>query len=90
MAKENDDEHLQDLRRALPVAQLTVGELWLKYFALGGSADQLELEAYLYGVHAFPALERGLVVQAVNERLAEMLLDLRIPYSATPEPREAE
>jgi Reverse transcriptase (RNA-dependent DNA polymerase) len=68
------DEHEQ--RRALDVgyrrAELTLEQLWVRYFALGGVAGLVEVEAYLHGVMSLPALQRDILAQAVNERLDEL------------------
>ncbi|WP_104092097.1 hypothetical protein [Arthrobacter sp. GMC3] len=85
MGTDDDDQQFTDLRWALALAQLTVGELWLKYFALGGSAGQFEVEAYLCEAHAFPVLERDLLAQALNEQFMALTLDIRIPFSHDPE-----
>lgn len=85
---DDDDYQLKELRRVLPLAQLTVGELWLKYFAIGGSAGQFEVEAYLFAAHALPVLERDLVAQALNEHFMDLTIDIRIPYSAGVDPGE--
>lgn len=78
----DDDQQVTELRWALALAQLTVGELWLKYFALGGSAGQFEVEAYICAVHAFPPLERDLLAQAFNEQFMSLPIGVRIPYSS--------
>ncbi|PYI38629.1 hypothetical protein CVS30_08670 [Arthrobacter psychrolactophilus] len=82
----DDDKQLRELRRVLPLAHLTVGELWLKYFAIGGSAGQFEVEAYLFAAHTLPVLERDLVAQALNEHFMDLGVDVRIPYSAAVDP----
>lgn len=89
MAIDDDDQQLKELRRALPLAQLSVGELWLKYFALGGSAGQFEIEAYLFVAHELPVLERDLVAQALNEHFMDLSLDIRVPYSFGVDPGDA-
>ncbi|ALE06222.1 hypothetical protein AL755_13355 [Arthrobacter sp. ERGS1:01] len=80
-----DEEKFAELRWALALAELTVGELWLKYFALGGSAGQFELEAYICAVHSFPPLERDLLAQAFNEQFMSLPVEVRIPYSSDPD-----
>lgn len=66
---------------------LTVGELWLRYFALGGDAGQFELDAYLNGAIALPPLQHDMLAHAINERLDEIAA-VRAPYSKdfSPEP----
>lgn len=90
MEIDDDDLQLKQLRQALPLAGLTVGELWLKYFGIGGSAGQFEIEAYLYAAHALPTLERDLVAHAINERFMDLNMDLRVPYSTDIDPGKAE
>lgn len=62
-------------------AELTVEELWLRYFALGGIAAALEIEAYLHGLMVLPPMQRDMLAQAVNERLDELVGRGRVPYS---------
>jgi anti-anti-sigma factor len=54
-------------------ANLTVTDLFVDYFALGGTADLGQLHAYLRGEsEVFNSHQRDLAVHAVNERLCEM------------------
>lgn len=78
------DEHQRALTEAFGGAQLTVEELWLRYFALGGDAGKVEIEAYLSGLMPLPSLQHNILAHAVNERLDE-LGPRRAPYR--PEPR---
>jgi len=77
------DENEQ--RRALDIgyrrAELTLEQLWTRYFALGGVAGTVEIEAYLHGLAPLPALQRDLLAHAVNERLDELTWRHRVPYS---------
>ena len=77
------DEHEQ--RRALDVgyrrAELTLEQLWLRYFALGGVAGAVEVEEYLGGALPLPPLQRDILAQVVNERLDELTWRHRVPYS---------
>ena len=59
---------------------MRVEELWLAYFALGGSAGRYEVEAYLAGLMPMTAHEHNVLAQAVNERLAELSPPPRAPY----------
>ena len=86
MEIDDDDLQLKLLREAMPVAGLTVGELWLRYFGLGGSAGQFEIDAYMYAAHALPTLERDLVAHAINERFMDLDMDVRVPYSKDLDP----
>ncbi|WP_235783376.1 PP2C family protein-serine/threonine phosphatase [Amycolatopsis orientalis] len=60
---------------------LTVEELWLRYFALGGDVSELELDAFLRGLADLPRIQRDMVAHAVNERLDEVTEGRRAPYS---------
>lgn len=66
---------------AYDASQLTVGELWQRYFALGGDASEMEVDAYLNGAIALPGLQHDMLAQAINERLDE-IAPPRAPYSA--------
>jgi hypothetical protein len=57
---------------AYDASQLSVTELWLRYFAIGGAASELEIDAYLNGVIALPAVQHDMLALAINERLAEI------------------
>jgi hypothetical protein len=65
---------------AFEATGLTVRELWLRYFALGGDAAQFELDAYLNGAIAMPPIQHDMVAHAINERLDE-IAPPRAPYS---------
>lgn len=60
---------------------LTHGELWFRYFELGGMSTALELEAFLYGALVATDHERDIVAVALNERYAELDRDHPVPYS---------
>jgi hypothetical protein len=65
---------------AYQASQLTVGELWLRYFALGGEASEMEVDAYLNGAIALPSFQHDMLAHAINERLDE-IAPPRAPYS---------
>ena len=67
-------------REAFWAADVTVDELWIRYFSLGGEAGRFELDAYLNGAIALPPLEHDIVAHAINERLDEVAPP-RAPYS---------
>ncbi|MER6800477.1 serine/threonine-protein phosphatase, partial [Amycolatopsis mediterranei] len=62
-------------------SDLTLEELWMRYFALGGSLSLLELDAYLNALVTLPRVDRDMVAHAVNERLDEVTGPARAPYS---------
>ena len=51
---------------------LSHGELWLRYFELGGMSTGLELEAFLYGAQAPSTHEHDVIAHALNERFVEL------------------
>jgi hypothetical protein len=65
---------------AFEASKLSVAELWLRYFALGGEASELEVDAYLNGAIALPAIQHDMLAHAINERLDE-IAPLPAPYS---------
>jgi hypothetical protein len=75
----SSDEHQRALTEAFRGAELTVEELWLRYFALGGDAGKVEVEAYLSGLMPLPSLQHNILAHAINERLDE-LGPRRAPY----------
>ena len=75
-------DHLPDaLDQARQEAGLSQGQLWLRYFALGGMSPALEMEAILYGALEPTAHDRDVVVHALNERFSELGGDHPVPYS---------
>ena len=69
------------LVRAYARTDLDLGELWLRYAALGGNADQMEVDRYLQGLRLVTPGEHNVLACAVNERLDELSDGhLRAPY----------
>ncbi|HEY0486057.1 MAG TPA: hypothetical protein VGD72_07400 [Mycobacteriales bacterium] len=62
-------------------ADLSTKALWLRYVSLGGNADVGDVEAYLSGLLPLPGHERDILAHALNERLADLGVDHRIPYT---------
>ncbi len=69
------------LERARQEVGLSVSELWVRYFAVGGMAAPLEMEAILFGALVGSARDRDLLAVALNERFRELGGDHPIPYS---------
>jgi len=67
-------------------AGLSHGELWLRYFELGGMSTGSELEAYLYGALRPSPHDYDVIAQALNERFVELGGNHPVPY-ADDEPR---
>ena len=83
------DAQRHALQIACRRANLSLDQLWLAYFTLGGEAEPVEVEAFLQGLMPLPAVQRDILTHAVNERLDDLTTRLRVPYerllrSATP------
>ena len=71
--------HFLDLFRR--DAALSHGELWLRYFELGGMSTGLQLEAYLYGALRPTEHDHDIIAHALNERFVELGGNHPVPYS---------
>ncbi|WP_378740447.1 hypothetical protein [Nocardia brasiliensis] len=79
MHASREDDYRDRLAAAYKASQLTMDELWLRYFALGGNVGRMEIEAYLNGLMALPTLQHDVLAHAINERLDE-IAPARAPY----------
>jgi hypothetical protein len=73
-----DIDALEQARREVG---LSVADLWMRYFALGGVSTALEVEAILFGALIPITHDRDVLAVALNERFAEMGGDHPIPSS---------
>jgi hypothetical protein len=62
-------------------ADLSHGELWLRYFELGGMSTGLELEAYLFGALRPSRHDHDVIAHALNERFVELGGNHPVPYA---------
>ena len=69
------------LERARRQVGLSHGDLWSRYFGLGGMRTELEIEAVLCGALRASDKDRDLIAVALNERFAELGGDHPVPYS---------
>ena len=60
---------------------LSFGDLWYRYFALGGMATSLTVEAFLFGALVPNAHDLDLLAVALNERYAELGYDHPARYN---------
>jgi hypothetical protein len=74
-------ERADVLDQARQEAHLSHGDLWFRYFELGGMRTALEVQAYLYGALAATPHDHDLIAVALNERFSELGGDHPIPYS---------
>ncbi|MBB5957978.1 hypothetical protein FHS29_004586 [Saccharothrix tamanrassetensis] len=81
MTTEHADRQQHSITTALRHAQLTIDELWIRYFALGGEVGLIDIDAYVHGISGLPPLQRDILAHAVNERLDELTPPHRADYS---------
>jgi hypothetical protein len=62
-------------------ADLSHGELWLRYFELGGMSTPFELEAFLYGALEPSPHDHDVIAHALNERFVELGGNHPVPYN---------
>ncbi len=65
---------------------LTRRELWLRYFALGGMTEPLQLEAVMHGALRVADHEHDQIAHALNERFTELGRNHPVPYRADEPP----
>ena len=74
-------ESVDDLEQARRELALSVADLWMRYFALGGMQDAIEVEATLFGALVADDHNRDIIAVALNERFSELGRDHPVPYS---------
>jgi hypothetical protein len=62
-------------------ALLSHGELWLRYFALGGMRSAFEVEAFVCGALSPSPHDHDLIAHALNERFVELGGNHPVPYA---------
>jgi len=72
----------ESLQAALVHTGMEAHELWLGYLALGGTATEPEVAAYVAGRAGppFDDTQHDTLVHVLNERFTEMDLDHPLPY----------
>jgi hypothetical protein len=68
------------LDNARQLAGLTVDQLWMRYFALGGTASVGGLADYLHDVNEPDVHQYDIVVHALNERFGDLDMDSPVEY----------
>lgn len=68
--------------RAIHEADLTVADVWVRYFSFSSAVAEYEVHAYLQGLINLPRLQRDLIAQAVNELIDEQPDPRRAPSYA--------
>ena len=67
------------LEAARQQAGMTFQDLWIAYFALGGTAHPEKVRAYLGGRVA-PSMDYDVIAHAINERFADQGENHPVPY----------
>ena len=78
-------EAIDVLEQARRDVGLSIADLWLRYFTLGGMSTALEVEAILYGALLANDHDRDVIAVALNERFAELGGDHPVPYTGDDE-----
>ncbi len=68
------------LEAARTQAGMSFEDLWIAYFALGGTEEPDAVRAYLSG-STDQAMDYDVLAQAINERFLDRLADHPVPYS---------
>lgn len=63
---------------------LTVEDLWLYYFGVGGDLEVFELGAYLHGMYELSQYERNAVAVALNEMIDDLPQSRRAEFVHPP------
>lgn len=71
------------LDQARQAADLTQGDLWFRYFELGGMSTPFEVDAYLFGALLPTPHDYNVLAHALNERFVELGGDHPVPYAET-------
>ncbi|MHA7145390.1 GAF domain-containing protein [Arthrobacter sp. TmT3-37] len=74
---------------ALAEAQLSVEDLWVRYYALGGLMSLFEVQAYLSGLVELLSSDRRLLAEAANELLEATQVLVRVPVGGEDEADQA-
>jgi len=61
-------------------AGLSHGELWLRYFELGGMSSVLQVEAFVCGALTPSRHDHDVLAHALNERFVELGGNHPVPY----------
>jgi hypothetical protein len=72
------------LYEGMMASRLTYKELWLLQLQIGGSLEQIEVEAYVLGMLLPDSYHHDLIAQALNEDFTEQGLNHPVAYSDTP------
>jgi hypothetical protein len=63
---------------------LTLGELWLRYLAVGGTAGPARVAAYARGQLRPDSYQHNMIAQAINEHFTDQGEDHPVSYQDIP------
>ena len=72
------------LDRARQNAGLSHGELYLRYFELGGMSSAFQVEAIVYALAEASPHDYDVLAHALNERFVELGGNHPVPYATEP------
>lgn len=75
-----EQEQSRLLCKALKRSGLRHGDLWLRYFSIGGTVGEYEVDAYIHSLLSLPPGQRYLMAHAANELMDELPPLPRAPY----------
>ncbi|SDI75854.1 GAF domain-containing protein [Arthrobacter subterraneus] len=75
----NEQVQVKTTTLALSEAELSIEDLWVRYYGLGGAISAFEVQSYLSGLLSLPPLERNLLADATNELLELTPVQIRVP-----------
>ena len=77
------DDRSRSMDAARAHADLTVQDVWLRYIALGGTGDAVDLDGYLQGLVPLDTFQQDVLAQAINEALTDVCQAYQIPLSSS-------
>lgn len=75
------DSRIDSMNQARRRLDLSVSDLWWRYFAIGGISTELELDAILHGALTSCGADLDMLAVALNERFSELGGGHPLPYS---------
>ncbi|MGV0111789.1 hypothetical protein [Arthrobacter sp. CP30] len=64
--------HSKSILQTLQNQGIDPWDVWVRYIGLTGRLDEIDVEAFLYGLMPLPNLERMLLMEGVCELLADL------------------
>jgi hypothetical protein len=74
------DPHDLSLQDGAALSGMDPSELWLRQIAVGGTAGDLEVEAYVLGILQPDAHQHNIIAQAINEHFMDQGGDHPVAY----------